>query len=123
MAVTVESEFGLTKYQLMELMAQRRSDAVALIREHGGLKAIADHLKTDLKTGISCKPGELEARTGAFGSNYIPPKPPKAFLALCLDAIQDKTLLILIGAAIISIVLGVTVEVQKVRIMYSCVMV
>lgn len=98
----------------MELMAQRRGDAVALIREHGGMKAIADHLKTDLKGGISCKPGELEARTTAFGCNFIPPSPPKNFLSLCLDAVQDKTLLILIGAAILSIILGVTVEEQKV---------
>ena len=42
----------------MELMAQRRSDGVALIEEHGGMKSLADHLKTDLKTGISCNPGE-----------------------------------------------------------------
>lgn len=99
----------------MELMAQRRADAVNLINEHGGLKCIAQHLKTDLKSGISNRPGELESRTSAFGANYIPPSPPKAFLALCLDALQDKTLLILIGAAIISIVLGVTVEEQKVK--------
>lgn len=99
----------------MELMAQRRAGAVNLIREHGGLKAIGEHLKTDLKAGISCKSGELETRTGAFGKNFIPPNPPKAFLALCLDALQDKTLLILIGASIISIILGVTVEEQKVR--------
>ena len=98
----------------MELMAQRRSDGVALIEEHGGMKSLADHLKTDLKTGISCNPGELEARKSAFGSNFIPPSPPRNFLALCLDAVQDKTLLILIGAAIISIILGVTVEEQKV---------
>jgi len=39
--------------------------------------------------------------------------PPKSFLALALDAIQDKTLIILIVAALVSIVLGVTVEEQK----------
>lgn len=111
-----ESEYGLSRYQLMELMAQRRGDALALIEEHGGMKTIADNLKTDLRGGISCKPGELEARKSVFGANYIPPSPPKNFLALCLDAIQDKTLLILIGAAIISIILGVTVEQQKVRV-------
>lgn len=109
-----ENDYGLSRYQLMELMSQRRDDGVALIREHGGMKAIADHLKTDLKSGISCKPGELEARTAAFGANFIPPSPPKSFLALCVDAVQDKTLLILIGAAIISLILGVSVEEEKV---------
>ena len=109
-----EHDYGLSRYQLMELMAQRRSDGVALIEEHGGMKAIADHLKTDLKSGISCRPGELEARTAAFGANVIPPSPPKSFLALCVDAVQDKTLLILIAAAIISLILGVSVEEEKV---------
>ena len=110
-----ESEFGISRYQLIELMAQRRMDGVNLIREHGGAKAIADHLKTDVKTGLSCKFGDLESRSAAFGVNVIPPSPSKAFWALCLDAIQDKTLLILIVAALVSIVLGVTVEEEKVR--------
>ncbi len=116
--MAAESEYGLTRYQLMELMAQRRSDGVALIEEYGGLKCMAEHLKTDMKAGIRCGVGELEARKAAFGANFIPPQPPKAFLALCLDALQDKTLLILIGAAIISIILGVTVEERKVRILF-----
>lgn len=111
MAAAAESEFGLTRYQLMELMSQRRSDAVALIEEYGGLKCMTEHLKTDTRSGIR---GELETRRAVFGANFIPPQPPKSFLALCLDAIQDKTLLILIAAAIISIILGVTVEVRKV---------
>lgn len=106
--------FGLSKYQLMELMSQRRMDAVERIREYGGVEAIAEHLETNFKTGIRYSPGEIEARTAAFGVNSIPSQPPKSFLALCLDALQDKTLLILIGAAIISIVLGVTVELNKV---------
>lgn len=110
-----EHDYGLSRYQLMELMAQRRMDGVNLINEHGGLNAMAGHLKTNLKSGIQCTPGELESRGSAFGLNFIAPSPPKAFWALCLDALQDKTLLILIGAAVISIVLGVTVEEEKVR--------
>lgn len=113
--MAAEVEYGLSRYQLMELMAQRRSDGVALIEEYGGLKCMSEHLKTDLKNGIRAAPGELESRRNVFGANFIPPQPPKGFLALCLDALQDKTLLILIGAAIISIILGVTVEEEKVR--------
>lgn len=114
--MAAELEYGLSRYQLMELMAQRRTDGVALIEEYGGLKCMAEHLKTDMKNGIRCNPGELESRRAMFGANFIPPQPPKGFLALCFDAIQDKTLLILTVAAIISIILGVTVEVRKVRI-------
>lgn len=107
--------FGLSKYQLIELMSERRLDAVAMVKEFGGVEGIAKHLETDLKAGISCSLEELEQRRDAFGANVIPPNPPKSFLALCVDAIQDKTLLILIGAAILSIGLGVGVEEQKVR--------
>lgn len=108
------NRFGLSKYQLMELMSQRRLDAVARINEYGGVKGIAEHLETNFKTGIRSSAGEIEARTTAYGMNSIPPQPPKSFLSLCLDAIQDKTLLILTGAAILSLVLGLTVEIRKV---------
>ena len=107
-------QFGLSKYQLVELMALRRLEAVSRVRELGGVDAIAGHLETNFKTGLRSSPGSMEARTAAFGVNFIPPQPPRSFIALCLDALQDKTLLILIGAAILSIVLGVTVEEQKV---------
>ena len=41
-----------------------------------------------------------------YGRNYIEPKKPKGFWALCWEACQDVTLLILIIASIISIVLA-----------------
>ena len=45
-------------------------------------------------------------RVEVFGSNVIPPKPPKSFLELVWEAIQDVTLIILIVAAIISLSLS-----------------
>jgi len=41
-----------------------------------------------------------------FGSNVIPPKPPKSFVELVWEAIQDVTLIILIVAAGISLALS-----------------
>jgi len=38
-----------------------------------------------------------------FGSNVIPPKPPKSFVQLVWEALQDVTLIILIVAAVISL--------------------
>ena len=46
---------------------------------------------------------ELQHRKDVFGSNVIPPKPPKSFLQLVWEALQDVTLIILIVAAIISL--------------------
>ena len=47
--------------------------------------------------------GDLSKRREVFGSNVIPPKPPKSFLQLVWEALQDITLIILIIAAIISL--------------------
>ena len=46
---------------------------------------------------------DLDVRRQVFGSNFIPPKPPKTFLRLIFEALQDITLIILIIAAIISL--------------------
>ena len=54
-----------------------------------------------------CAPGldgsDLARRREVFGSNVIPPKPPKSFLQLVWEALQDITLIVLIIAAIISL--------------------
>jgi len=56
--------------------------------------------------GLSGQRDDLERRRDIFGSNVIPPKPPKTFLQLVWEALQDVTLIILEIAAIISLVLS-----------------
>ena len=53
--------------------------------------------------GCSASPSELEHRKATFGPNVIPPKPPKTFLQLVWEALQDITLIILIVAALVSL--------------------
>lgn len=53
--------------------------------------------------GLSGSSADIKHRTEVFGSNVIPPKPPKTFLQLVWEALQDVTLIILIVAAIISL--------------------
>ena len=50
--------------------------------------------------------GDLEHRRDVFGSNIIPPRPPKTFLELVWEALQDVTLIILQLAAVISLLLS-----------------
>ena len=57
--------------------------------------------------GLSDSGSDKQQRAQTFGSNYIPPKPPKTFLRLAWEALQDVTLIILIIAAIISLVLSI----------------
>jgi len=57
----------------------------------------------DYVEGLSGSDSDLVHRRQVFGSNVIPPKPPKTFLELVWAALQDITLIILIAAAAISL--------------------
>lgn len=54
-------------------------------------------------SGLSGSTKDLEHRKETFGSNVIPPKPPKTFLQLVWEALQDVTLIILEIAAVVSL--------------------
>lgn len=53
--------------------------------------------------GLSGSKVDEEHRRETFGSNVIPPKPPKTFLTLVWEALQDVTLIILEVAALVSL--------------------
>ncbi len=57
-------------------------------------------------SGLQGYEDDLVRRRDVFGSNVIPPKPPKSFLELVWEALQDVTLIILELAAVISLVLS-----------------
>lgn len=59
-----------------------------------------------LSQGLSGSAADLEHRRETFGSNVIPPKPPKTFLQLVWEALQDVTLIILQVAALVSLLLS-----------------
>ena len=105
--------FGYTKDELSHLMTLRKKDALDRLQEMGGTKAIVNGLQTNPTTGLSNSEAELERRRTVYGRNHIESDPPKWFIALALDALSDKVLLILIGAAILEIVLGLTVSQHK----------
>lgn len=54
-------------------------------------------------TGLSGSAADIQHRRDTFGSNMIPPKPPKTFLQLVWEALQDVTLIILEIAALVSL--------------------
>ena len=110
------SRFGLSRLDLKILMSKRKEEAIEALEKHEGVEAIAQQLETNLKGGLSGSLQDLESRRAFYGTNQLPQNPPKSFLALCFDAVQDPTLIILTCAAILSIVLGVTVEERKVNL-------
>ncbi|ODV61917.1 calcium-translocating P-type ATPase [Ascoidea rubescens DSM 1968] len=69
-----------------------------------------NNLKTDPKNGLSSEElsssSLLDQRISRYGQNKIPVTPPKSFFTLCWIALQDKIMIILTIAAVISLSLG-----------------
>ena len=101
--------YGLDIIQIEKLMGyykERGANFLDLenIKEMGGPEGIMSKLKTDPKTGIS----STENRENDFGSNkvFIEPVPP--FCSYVCEALEDLMVRILIVAAVVQIILGVT---------------
>ena len=98
--------FDFTAKTLEECITDRNKDVV---KTAGGVAGIAAKLKTDIKLGLSREQLSNEARKerqDAFGANEFEYPPPKTFLQLCSEAMNDVTVQILCIAAIISLGIG-----------------
>lgn len=98
----------VTIKDLTSLMEHRGLEAKEyLIATFGSLNKLIHKLHTSSEKGIGGFPEDLDNRKKVFGANYIPPKPPKTFLQFLLDALKDTILIILMVAAIVSLLLGI----------------
>lgn len=98
------TQYGVTLKQLRDLMETRGLEAIAKMNnEFGGVLELCKKLYTSPQDGLGGSQADLEHRKQTFGSNVIPPKPPKPFIELVWEALQDTTLIILILAAIVSL--------------------
>ncbi|CAB3233244.1 unnamed protein product [Arctia plantaginis] len=97
------AQYGVTLRQLRELMESRGAEGMAKINALGGPQDICKKLYTSSTDGLSGSKADLQHRREVFGSNLIPPKPPKTFLTLVWEALQDVTLIILEVAAVVSL--------------------
>ena len=79
-----------------------------LFTKRGGLRGIAAGIGIDPKLGATTD--SIQARREAFGENRIPERPSKTYLQLLWAALQDVTLWLLCGAALVSIVLCIAFE-------------
>lgn len=98
------AQYGVTLQKLRELMEHHGREAIERIKEdYDGVQELCKKLYTSPTDGLSGSAADLEHRQITFGANVIPPKPPKTFLQLVWEALQDITLIILEAAAIISL--------------------
>lgn len=92
-------KYGLSQVQLTQIMDFGDKRGMKKVDQYGGVEEIGNLLHTNLKDGISCDQTEYQERQTEYGVNYLEPNPPKSFLELMYDAIQDPVLLILLGKA------------------------
>ncbi|VVC26679.1 Hypothetical protein CINCED_3A020826 [Cinara cedri] len=97
------AQYGVTLKQLRELMENRGREGIVKLNELGGVQDVCKKLYTSPSEGLSGSTADLEHRKETFGSNTIPPKPPKTFMQLVWEALQDVTLIILEVAALVSL--------------------
>lgn len=79
---------------------------MAELRAEGGIRGIASKLSSDLETGI---PAHSHAsRQARYGVNALPPVEKQTFMDFVKETLEDRTMQILIGAAVVSLILGLT---------------
>ncbi|KAL9151930.1 hypothetical protein ABFS82_11G085900 [Erythranthe guttata] len=96
---------------LEQLASMNMDHNITALQQYGGVKGLAEMIKTDVETGIYGDENELSRRKNAFGSNTYPVKKGRSFLRFLWEAWQDLTLIILIIiAAVASLALGIKTE-------------
>jgi P-type Ca2+ transporter type 2B len=94
----------LTELMQVQLKPEEQQE---LLNRHGQVQGLARKLGANLQTGLtSTNKDDLDNRIHQFGRNEIPPKPPKPFILLMWEALQDTTLIILIVSAAVSLLLS-----------------
>ncbi|KAL5111544.1 hypothetical protein TcWFU_002277 [Taenia crassiceps] len=102
---TTYKSYGVTVSELQEMMQLRGLEAIEYIKSrYDGVNGLCKRLKTSPNSGVHS--AEVAERIQVFGSNVIPPKPPKTFLQLMWEALQDVTLIVLMAAAVVSLALS-----------------
>ncbi|KAL9160502.1 hypothetical protein ABFS82_08G204500 [Erythranthe guttata] len=59
---------------LEQLASMKREHNITALQQYGGVKGLAEMIKTDVETGIYGDENELSRRKNAFGSNTYPVK-------------------------------------------------
>ncbi|KAL5554547.1 hypothetical protein UlMin_041948 [Ulmus minor] len=95
---------------LEQLASMTRDHNVSALQQFGGVKGLSAMLKTNVEKGINGDETDLYKRRNAFGSNTYPRKKGRSFWRFLWEAWQDLTLIILIVAAVVSLVLGIKTE-------------
>ncbi|KAF3430971.1 hypothetical protein FNV43_RR25701 [Rhamnella rubrinervis] len=108
--VTSPTPCGDYAISVENLSSLTRDHNISALQRYNGVKGLSAMLKTNIDKGIDEEETDLFKRRTAFGSNTYPRKKGRSFLRFLWEAWQDLTLIILIVAAVVSLVLGIKTE-------------
>lgn len=104
----VMGNFTILPSQLDEMFNPKSMENLDAL---GGVDGVVECLYTSSKHGLSHKPdpagANFDQRSQAYGPNQLPERKSKSLLRLMWIAFQDKVLIILSIAAVISLALGI----------------
>lgn len=104
-------DYNVTVEKLEKLMENKGKENITTLEEEfTNINGLVKALKSSSVRGIMNIQADIDNRVTLFGKNFIPPKPPKTFLALIWEALEDTILRILIVAAVVSLILGMVIE-------------
>ena len=96
---------GVTQETLDSMnVSQASGDNKDHLKNLGGVTGLASQLGVNLRGGLT--ESQVTTMREKFGSNQFPEKPMVPFWRLFLDSFNDTVLLILIAAAVVSLILG-----------------
>ncbi|KAI8871093.1 ATP2B3 protein [Ramicandelaber brevisporus] len=103
---TASGRFPLSPATLAKFVDPKDAD---LLQDVGGTDALLAKLNVDPSVGLPADTSsdEYRERVAAYGANVLPEAPSKSFFALVAAAFEDKILIMLSIAAVVSLIVGV----------------
>lgn len=105
MILFASDESSITQWTLDNLnVEQARQSNKENLTALGGLEVLSSKLGVNLHKGLTSQQ-VIESRL-KFGTNVFPESPMRTFFELFLESFEDIILMILIGASVVSLVVG-----------------
>ncbi|KAL2190273.1 calcium-translocating P-type ATPase [Thermothelomyces heterothallicus CBS 203.75] len=103
-----DNPFAFSPGHLSKLIEPK---SVAVLQQLGWLQGLVKGLRTDIRAGLQIGSegeagGDGADRRRVFGENRLPERKSKSFLELAWVALQDRMLILLCVAAVVSLALG-----------------
>jgi Ca2+-transporting ATPase len=98
-----ELTLGATPYALM--VGHKNA---AELQSRGGVSGVLAALGSDRLRGVPL--ASLASRKQRYGVNKLPEEEVKSFVDFVKESLEDRTLQVLIGAAVVSLILGMTTQ-------------